>query len=517
MNAVSRSRTSIKLGVLGCFIVLIIGVTIGGRTVPAGVNKEVLAMAPQTASTPRPCPSPAVSNPPPVTISPVPPADVCFSDPVPPGVLFQFFDDFSWQSFIAAVWPAAAGQRGIPDTAKSPGDAGPLVFETFKADWEVFQPGGNPPSAFNSYAGMNPCSAQGVQPQFGDMILASFSKFQNLGQAGFGNLVGPLVAQNNTYVRYQAAFDQDGFDDILNKQWYLSSNLGPSVIFDNGSTNVKSAWIDMTGVPHANRYYTRTAWLYDPVADSCSPKTVGLVGLHIVVKTPTRPQWIWASFEQVDNVPETGAQSPYTFNDGSGTAMPNSNPIGYPPPAAPPTKYNVTRVMPISASTMTTNSNYQQAMAKLGNGVWQYYQLVMTQWPTPGSTPSNPGGTGFSIPGTNKQFPTTSGFANTTMETFFQKNVATGCMACHTLTQKNSDFNWTLKNHAYSPTSPLTALALGANTRAAMTAKKGVKAAPLNPALKALKQLMEKGIKAPIAKPPAAKPKAPAKPKGKSK
>ena len=145
----------------------------------------------------------ACPNPPPVTISPQLPSDACVADNFP-GNPIQFFDDFSWRSFIALMWPVENGVRGVPDTTKNIGPvSGPLVFETFKADWEVFQPspdGTSPPPApapWGSFAGRNPCSftpprvigfmPQGIGGQplfgltrapsigFGDMVLAAFS------------------------------------------------------------------------------------------------------------------------------------------------------------------------------------------------------------------------------------------------------------------------------------------------------------------------------------------------------
>src|SRR3954453_16883076 len=139
------------------------------------------------------------ANPPVVTVnSSSLPQDVC----IPSGFSgnpIQFFDDYSWRAFVSMIWPAQLNQRGIPDPAKKPGDGpGPLVFEAFKAEWEVFQPNGNDPSSWEVFGGVaaNPCQAQISNPTFNDMILASITKFENLGQAGFGNLVGPLVAQN---------------------------------------------------------------------------------------------------------------------------------------------------------------------------------------------------------------------------------------------------------------------------------------------------------------------------------
>src|SRR5205807_7439071 len=122
--------------------------------------------------------------------------------------------------------------------------------------------------------------------------------------------------------------------------------------------DVKSAWIDMKGIPHPERYYTRTAFLLDPQTGICAKTTVGLVGLHIVQKTASRPQWIWSTFEQADNVPsgQTTPGAVFGFNDGKGTPMPNNNPYPISPLILPtPPPVNIQRVKPIHASTQQTN------------------------------------------------------------------------------------------------------------------------------------------------------------------
>jgi len=210
---------------------------------------------------------------------------------------------------------------------------------------------------------------------------------------------------------------------------------------------------------------------------------MGLVGLHIVAKTPSRPQWIWSTFEQIDNVPVMTGATPTTntvfnLNNANGTPMPvqapycvpgqpgnqNGCPGNPPPPATMPadasktTPFNVTRVMPIGiapGTTPATNANYQALLAKAApNSPWQYYQLVMTQWPTPGNSPQNPGSPKFTIPGLNP----TSSFANVTMETFDQKSIFSGCMNCHNSTAHpnggstpGNDFLWSLAINAYAP------------------------------------------------------------------
>jgi hypothetical protein len=448
-------------------------------------------------------PTPSIS-------SPTPPVDVSSQVKTCPNGI-NFFDDFSWRSFIALIWPAVQGQRGVPDPTQTNFPvSGPLVFETYKADWETFPPPSAPnpppaPSPWTSFAGTaNPCGSS-VKIGWGDLVLASYTKFGNLGLADFGPFyVGPVISSGfsqspseQAYLRFQASYNQTEFDQILDNQWYLQSKIGNLSFCSNGATlggkqcpaensiDLKSAWMDLASVP-ANlrtRYYIKTAWVLDPTSNSCTQREMGLVGLHIVTKTPTRPQWIWSTFEQIDNVPTVTGATPTTntvfnLNDGKGAAMPDNDPYcvqgdpnnicpGNPPPpdvmpadAFHVKRFNVTRTQNIGTgpdTTLATNSAYQKLLASAApNSPWQYYQLVMTQWPTPGSAPSNPGTPDFTIPGSSKTTPVLSSFSNVTMETFDQNSIFAGCMNCHNLTAHpngdstpGNDFLWSLAVNAY--------------------------------------------------------------------
>jgi len=423
----------------------------------------VLAIGFCSTATPQVIPTPT-----PVITSSQVPADVEIPSNFPVNQnAIAFFDDYSWRAFIALVWPAQQGQRGVPDPSQTVGGTGPRVFETYKALNEVFHDDGSAPGAWNSFdpAQYNPC---GIASSWGVVTLGSFSKFSDLGQASFGSLTGPLIAQNTTYVRFLTAYSQTEFDQILTKQWYLRCNLPQqpisicpnsppapaSITFNVGSVDVKSSWMDMTGVKHPERYYTRTAWVLDPTSTppQCVEKKMGLVGLHIVQKTPTRPQWIWSTFEQVDNLPSPQGGAPFgpgtgNFNSGKPPAMPAQNPYKLDQVLSPPTlaPFNVNRVKPINSSTLTTNKAYQAALA---GTVWQNYQLVMTQWPVPGNAPANPGDPGHSFPGSGPGQATTA-FANVTLETFEQGSVFTSCMACHNSTMGPTDFVFSLNDHAH--------------------------------------------------------------------
>ena len=282
---------------------------------------------------------------------------------IPPGftgLTIDYFDDFSWKSFIALE----------------------NDFQNYHPAWEVFHEDGSAPSTDAKYNG---CSAK---VSAGDIVLS------DVAQAGDGALLPPLVAQNGRYVMYLEAYNDTAYGHIVTNKWYLRDHLPvvpvprpalPPVQFPFGSIAVKSAWVPMKGFTQEQqkRFYTRTALVRDPNTGKCGQETVGLLGLHIIQKTPSRPQWIWSSFEQVDIVPpaEPGSTGVFTLHDGTETPMPAQNPLPLNPLApAPVTPFNVVRStkFPIHPQTVATNERYRKQLA---GTVWSNYQLAVTQWP----------------------------------------------------------------------------------------------------------------------------------------
>ncbi|MGX1412748.1 hypothetical protein [Bradyrhizobium elkanii] len=218
------------------------------------------------------CPSPVPPSVPPPNLSApaatVVPSEVCI--PTNDNSI-AFFNDYSWRAFIALVWPALPKHRGEPDPKKAITDGGSLVFETYKANWETFQPDGTRPSAFNSndsFWTSNPSLSPCPRAKPGDFLLAPIYKFGNVGLAGTGDLVSVMIAQNGTFVRYLAAYNKIEFNQIFEKELYLAERLpqnqkpmGSPIVFQNGALDIKSAWIDMKSVAHPERYHTRKAWL----------------------------------------------------------------------------------------------------------------------------------------------------------------------------------------------------------------------------------------------------------------
>ena len=65
-----------------------------------------------------------------------------------------------------------------------------------------------------------------------------------------------------------------------------------------------------------------------------NPVTLGLVGLHIVHKTDSEPQWIWSTFEHVNNVPAAAdpAGAHYNFYRAGCATSAMSTPAPMPTP-----------------------------------------------------------------------------------------------------------------------------------------------------------------------------------------
>jgi hypothetical protein len=370
------------------------------------------------------------------------------------------FDDYSWRAFIALNWPAKPGIRGVPDETKKIGDSSEpgtqVVWGTWKADGELFQREGLEPPDWSSPDSFVPGGGLPSEASRHTMALRSFLNFRDYNQAANGRFGGPLVAQNRTYVRFEVRVNQVEYDFIRDHQLYRQVKLPgtgvPNLRFPNNCITVKAAWkvIKEEELPAAqNRYYLVDAMVLDPVTHTCKMQKMGLVGLHIVQKTLRRPQWVWSSFEQVDNVPEPGATLStghhFSFNDPS---KPQAlDPAIAPPPISKrnpplpsPKVMQVIRSKKIADSTRKTNADYQTL---LKGTVWENYLLVMTQWPK-FPQPEEENGAPFPGPFTGPN-PMTN-LANTTMETYFQKSASTSCMTCHDAARsKGTDFVWFLQ------------------------------------------------------------------------
>jgi hypothetical protein len=452
MQALSTGRAAATVG--AALLILLAIAFYGAATRPPG-------NAPNAAGADRAAPP----GPPSPTVAWKVPADVEF----PPGFseegpnAITFFDDLSWRTFFALNWPAVEGKRGVPDRKKNPGDKSPaVVWETWKAAYELFQPGGAEPSEWDSFEAISPVKAVANADAGRAKQLVSFSNFGSVLEdinevRGGGIPLGPLVAQNRTYVRYEVHMNQPAYEYIRGNPkdrksaLYRGGNLPPDgaqpLSFRPDSIQVKAAWREFRFPEEKDlldRYYHVPALLVDRQTGVGEKKTMGLVGLHIVHKTPSRPQWVWSTFEHVDNVavgPGAPANARPTFQDpngpkeGAGVNVLPPPITAANPPKACPEPAQVVRFLPIDESTRKTNDLYHRHALVKGT-VWENYQLVATQWPTDPKA----GGAGAPFPLRN--------VANVTMETEFP---GFSCMGCHRETLR-TDFVWVLAVRAHPPT-----------------------------------------------------------------
>jgi hypothetical protein len=226
-----------------------------------------------------------------------------------------------------------------------------------------------------------------------------------------------------------------------------------------GSIAVKAAWrlLTATDTPavRARYYVVKNANVVD-VAKTlaarhlvCTKSDVALIGLHIVIRTPSRPQGIWATFEHVDNVPPAGvtepdakeAGVPYSYFDASKPkrlwprfGSPGTLPVSLNhPPKIDPEPTQVVRLQPIHPSTMAM-SRYYWSLPGIEGTVWGHYMLVATQWPSH-VLPIDPHNDGTFFPENRDE-----NLVNTTMETYYQDRPSS-CMACHqNFNLRGSDF-----------------------------------------------------------------------------
>ena len=349
------------------------------------------------------------------------------------------FDRFSWQSFVALAWPARAD--GTPDPGRTIGQGGDAssVFERWPMAEDVFVPPSTLPAPWGSPPHV-PAACAAATRVFTMFTKAPATPAGVVSEFAQALSTGPLVDRNGEFVRYAVQLSRDAFDFIVNNRLYVPDAQGRfgTIAFPAGTLTgdrigaitTKAAWKVLGAGDDRSRFHRTTAWVYTPAGDgvpeSCVQKDLGLVGFHIAHKTQSRPQWIWSTFEQVDNAPPATAPRAATFYNPSCTGAACTPNVAVSPPwdpSKPGTPTQVTRVTPIADGTAAVNAQWQAALRSVdSSSPWQYYELVATQWPTrPGDTK----GIGMPAPQV---------VANTVIETFIQsggRGAASSCALCH--------------------------------------------------------------------------------------
>ncbi len=358
----------------------------------------------------------------------------------------RMFEVLSWQNFIALNWP----QNGKGKARRHINDKGQPVWFGWKESYEVFLPDGRKPSPWgkrdlpSNFRVDQPANALMLYRTSKVAPLTGSDVVDEIDQA----FTSPIWDQNGQLIRYEIRMNQSEFDYIVDNELYnidgqiAFSKSNKTVAFPSasrskvGAVELKLAW-KVIDPEHdiAERFFTQQAYIYNP-DNSYSKALVGLVGMHISLKTESSPQWIWATFEHVDNL-ETNSLTvvngkklrPSFYNPECDICPVNRSP-GIESDYSDTTvkKNQIQRVLPISKATEQLNQQVQQLLRKQ-NSVLQYYQLIGTQWPTDPNAPpypvsdhsvTNPPQLPDAVTNKSGGKPTPVYLTNMVMETYFQ-------------------------------------------------------------------------------------------------
>jgi hypothetical protein len=204
-------------------------------------------------------------------------------------------DHHSWRMFVAMNWPVGANRTPI---AGSIGDHSDALrrWETYTDATLIIPPR-------KGFSVRVPETSDGRRALNTDFVV----------QAGTGR---PLVDATQNFIVNEFVINPTLVDFTIKNG--LVSNEGfttyakshSELVFPTGTITVKAAWrIFPANTPDAvrRRYHVRDATISVPAHKTKSGKAltitdakVGLVGFHIVQKTPSHPHWIWSTFEHVD-------------------------------------------------------------------------------------------------------------------------------------------------------------------------------------------------------------------------
>lgn len=363
----------------------------------------------------------------------------------------KMFDLFSWQAFVGLNWPA--DDKGAPLPGKiGSSPKSQRVWETYLSPSQIFKKKGATPDKWGTPESVRGLQANSKHTHILDEVDEAFFNLETP--------MPPITDLNNAYVRYEIRINEEEYDYLVRNKLYStqgqadfiknkktvsfpSGTIAPSPAY--GAMELKVAWKKMGPGDDPSKFHTITPVVEQPFAPGHKPITgdvYGLVGFHIMVRTKSAPQWIWATFEHVNNGPvvdlresvpsKVTAKGKYNFwNAADERSFGGFDPEVYQNLSTMKSAPNyfqplneripsqITRVITdnnaVSESKWTKNLN-KVMQEKLRGTVWENYRLISTQWP------SDP-----TAPGAGNPAPVSLG--NPVMETYMQVNGS--CMGCH--------------------------------------------------------------------------------------
>ncbi|MGB3610199.1 MAG: hypothetical protein WA987_07450 [Cellvibrio sp.] len=372
-----------------------------------------------------------------------------------PSASQEDFDRYSWQLFIALNRPAKSAQRGQPDCDQPIDARQPSVWQTYKTIDQLFLPDAADPG---------PWEKGGPDTR---LSLINIPVLKNTGVIGFVDQAvgGWLIDQRGNPTYYSIHTNQVAYDYVVKQKLYNAEVVSQAqeIRFPETAATVKASWRVLTKQDDASRYLTMEAQV-ETFDDKGQPTgkttaaTLGLTGLHIATKAKGYPQWVWSTFEHLDNVPPKEnvdgrwVDKPakgvfYSYFNEKASAMnlnhaaclwqQRDNQLVCVPKEGVTitTPDPLNRVLPLAAETQKVNAVAQRNLTQT---VFRHYQLVATQRASIPDHAEDPLGQ-----------PVPALAANVTMESYTQ--ATSSCMGCHAMatlakSDTKSDFSFLFKS-----------------------------------------------------------------------
>ncbi|MGB8843093.1 MAG: hypothetical protein WCC64_18715 [Aliidongia sp.] len=330
---------------------------------------------------------------------------------------------FAWREFIALNWvardPAVTGLRGRPDVnadfltvrPDKDGSFPLLVWQTYQHKNELFPPDGKTNPSFDSPTPHYAYKSKAITAADSG---ADFTLFNNLDETSEINLCN-MFAHDTIRIAYEAKVNRAIFEYANNNKLTDCNDKGicatlvaardktsgmksdktsnlvdfggicsedPTIVSlpcgnagihgdaGEGAIEIKAAWRQLTPQEaRSGRFYMRKVIFYTGqqyMAQKYHNAVYGLVALHIIHKTQSFPDFVFATWEQVDD-----------YND-----VTNSNTQGLKFVNIDTTIKNipVKRAHGIHPEILPVNEAVHQIFKiKSPTTVWQYYKLIGVQ------------------------------------------------------------------------------------------------------------------------------------------
>lgn len=454
--------------------------------------------------------------------------------------LNEAFNVYSWQALVAINWPLDA--KGAPRLNFT--DEGMPTWLKWKEAFQVYRSDGKKPHSWDSPRNDG---GLGLKESFindyDTRIITSSRTPTHRGNHNTANetdqaFAGKLFDQNGNVVVYEVLMNKEEFDYVVDNKLYnvngqlefsksnTEANFPAGNYGENklGATEIKLAWKILGDGDMKERYFKDEGYIINETTGEPEKAHLGLIGFHISQKTPTGKQWVWSTFEHIDNLDQnvtdidgetkvihptltnpdceicpvnvdvTIKKDVYSYEqDRHGNywnvindSLKEDN--NYYTDAAV-MKTQAKRMVDIPVRVKNINTMMQNYFEQQGS-VWQYYQLIDTQYPLDqDAAPATSTPIEYRIPESviNKSGgkPNLALLTNISMETFFQGgNQRAGlmensksdinifgtesCIGCHssaylfdsytlkdgkmvlgTGSQLSGDFSWLLKSASW--------------------------------------------------------------------